>query len=677
MKVLIVDDNENNRYLLDMLLRGHGYDVVLATNGSEALKVLDAGGIGMIVSDILMPVMDGFELCRKVKSSAQHCHIPFIIYTATYTGPQDEAFAMKIGANRFVLKPCEPSVFMEMVRELEASSKRGTTPPPTAPINEEEVLKLYNERLVRKLEQKMMQLEQEVQARREAEQKAQAASERWQITFDAMLDPVALLDVGGAIMQCNRAFVDFLGQDFKTHQGQASAAPVQRIQDHIPDCPLEGALQSGSRETLEIQSGGKIFVAVVDPVKGPDGQIGGFVLIMRDVTERRRMEQQQKNLESQLQQAQKMEAVGRLASGVAHDFNNLLSVILGYGEIARESLDKDHALHEPLEQVYQAGLRARDLTRQLLAFSRKQILEKKALDLNDVVDGFRKLLRRLLAEDIQLNFMLCSQPLPILADAVQLEQVLMNLAVNAGDAMPGGGTLRIETAAAELNRESGQMRGVPAGLYALLRVSDTGCGMESSILDRIFEPFFTTKGAEKGTGLGLATTFGIIKQHGGNILAASEVGKGTTFEIYLPLRSKKIESEARPAQLRTPMPASATVLIIEDDPSVQKLASRILAKQGYIVIESDNVADAIEKSQKYKEAIHLVLTDMVMPGMNGPEAFAKIREQHPEAKALFMSGYADDIVARQGAMKAGVVFIQKPFSVQGLLEKCRQALVGE
>jgi two-component system, cell cycle sensor histidine kinase and response regulator CckA len=406
-----------------------------------------------------------------------------------------------------------------------------------------------------------------------------------------------------------------------------------------------------------------------------EGTLTGFIGLIRDITERKRSDKIQKDLEAQLHQAQKMEAIGRLASSVAHDFNNLLSIILGYEEIVLEALGKDHLYHEPLEQVYQAGIRAKDLTRQLLAFSRKQVLEMKTEDVNIVVTGFEKLLRRLIGEDIQLILALNPEPLIVMADTAQLEQVLMNLAVNSRDAMPDGGTLTIETAVVQLDDTyTDKKTDVSPGIYAMIGVSDTGCGMDKETLDHLYEPFFTTKAIDKGTGLGLATSYGIVKQHGGNIYVYSEPGEGTVFKIYLPLYTQKGEVQALPAKSQTPITGSATVLIMEDEPSVRKLAVRILADHGYTVIESDDAADAINKAKAHDGPIHLVLTDVVMPGMKGPEAYVNISIHHPEAKVLYMSGYTDNIISSSGVPKKGIQIIQKPFTVNGLLEKCHQVL---
>jgi two-component system, cell cycle sensor histidine kinase and response regulator CckA len=401
----------------------------------------------------------------------------------------------------------------------------------------------------------------------------------------------------------------------------------------------------------------------------------GALVFARDITGIIQARIQQSHLEEQLHQAQKLESVGRLAGGVAHDFNNLLSIILGFSEMALEDLASDHPHHEPLKAIHAAALRARDLTRQLLAFSRKQLLAIKVVDLNRVVTGFERLLGRLLGEDIVLKLALAPQPLAVKADTAQLEQVLMNLAVNARDAMAEGGTLTIETAALSLeNTYPENKSGLPPGDYAMIGVSDTGCGMHKDILGRIFEPFFTTKDKDKGTGLGLATSYGIVKQHEGGIWVYSEPGQGTTFKVYLPLCSESAAVGSQPVQRHDSAAGDATVLVVEDDEAVRRLAGDILRRGGYRVIESDSAEDAVRRAADHGGALHLVLADVVMPGMKGPEVYARICAHHPEARVLYMSGYTENVIAQRGVLQEGVEFIQKPFSVRGLLEKIGQVL---
>jgi two-component system, cell cycle sensor histidine kinase and response regulator CckA len=398
--------------------------------------------------------------------------------------------------------------------------------------------------------------------------------------------------------------------------------------------------------------------------------------ITRDMTELKQAQAVGKKLEDQLRQAQRLESIGRLAGGVAHDFNNILSIILGYSELLLGVKSGNSPESGMIGEIHHAAIRARDLTRQLLAFSRKQVLDIKPIDVTGVVTGFERLLRRVLGEDIELVLALSGNPLFVRADSVQLEQVLMNLTVNARDAMTDSGTLTIETTSVYLDDTYAQSKpGTKPGNYVMIGISDTGCGIEKEIQDRIFDPFFTTKSKEKGTGLGLATSYGIIKQHGGNIWVYSEPGQGTTFKIYLPICSTPPVHALKSIKDNEIVSASATILIVEDDKQVLRLAEGILKKAGYRVIISDSVENAIEQAGQYKDPVHLVLTDVVMPVMKGPEVFSRISEIHPEADVLYMSGYTENVIVRQGILKDGIAFIQKPFSVGGLLEKVQEVLL--
>ena len=393
-------------------------------------------------------------------------------------------------------------------------------------------------------------------------------------------------------------------------------------------------------------------------------------MVIRDMTEFQEAARKRRDLEDQLHHAQRLESVGRLAGGVAHDFNNLLAVILGYNQIVMSDIGRNSPHYELLEGAQQAAVRAKDLTRQLLVFSRKQILEVEPTEANNVVTGFEKLIRRVIGEDIVLELRLSPEPLPIVADTSQIEQVLMNMAVNARDAMPDGGVLTIETALVHLDDAyAAQKSGVTPGRYAMIAVSDTGCGMDRKTQTSIFEPFFTTKTKDKGTGLGLATSYGIVKQHGGNIWVYSEPGHGTTFKIYLPSCGDALPKENRTPDFEQRPTREAVILIVEDDPSVRKMACRILGGHGYTIIETRDVSDAMSQASSYQGRIDLVLSDVVMPGMKGPEVFARISQFHPEAKILYMSGYTEGTALSGHLLQQGTQFIQKPFTVRGLLEK--------
>jgi PAS domain S-box-containing protein len=403
-------------------------------------------------------------------------------------------------------------------------------------------------------------------------------------------------------------------------------------------------------------------------VSGGDTGKKFLELIAEDVTDKR-------VLEDQFRQAQKMEAVGRLAGGVAHDFNNLLMVISGYTEVLLDKLHEGDQLHSKVEAIQQAADRATTLTRQLLAFSRKQLLELKVVDVNAIVQDMERLLCPLIGENIDLTTKLEANVGRTRADAGQLEQVIMNLVVNAKDAMPNGGKITIQTANAELDDSYRREHTyIQPGPYIMLLVSDTGCGMDKETQSRIFEPFFTTKENGKGTGLGLSTVYGIIKQTGGYVFAQSEVGHGTTFRIYLP----RVEDAAEPAHaIQTASRAlegTETILLVEDEESVRQLVAETLASRGYKVMEAENGEEALKLAGSSRETIHLMITDVVMPGMSGRDLAREVLKSRPQTKVLFLSGYSEDAVLHQGVLEPETAFLQKPFTLQYLARKVRELL---
>jgi two-component system cell cycle sensor histidine kinase/response regulator CckA len=427
---------------------------------------------------------------------------------------------------------------------------------------------------------------------------------------------------------------------------------------------------AGEPMTFHVEWKSGSYACHVEPLRDSDGQVSGAICMSLDITDR-------KQLEEQLRQAQKMEAVGRLAGGIAHDFNNLLMVIQGYGDLLVERLPSGDPLHRNAEQIQMAAQRASSLTRQLLAFSRKQMLAPKILNVQSVVGDMEKILRRLIGEDIQLETSSAPDLGLVKADRSQIEQVILNLAVNARDAMPQGGRLTIETANVELDASYSHPPAVLSpGRYVMLAVTDNGCGMDAETQTHVFEPFFTTKEKGKGTGLGLATVYGVVKQSGGYVWVYSEPGRGTSFKIYLP----RIQETAVPggrdgkSDMRTPQRGSETILLVEDEKGVRELAREYLTSSGYTVIEAEDGHTALELAAMHVGPIHLLLTDVVMPGISGRELAERVAQIRPAIKIIYMSGYTDQAVVHHGILENDAVLLQKPFTLMTLAGKLREIL---
>jgi len=440
--------------------------------------------------------------------------------------------------------------------------------------------------------------------------------------------------------------------------------------EFIPIAAHRKAL-AGESVSYELEWGQRVFDSHVQPLLDSEGEIAGVIGVALDITDR-------KVLADQLRQSQKMQAIGQLAGGVAHDFNNLLMVVKGHAEILRDRLSESSPLVNNVEQLDKAVDRASALTRQLLAFSRKQVLHARVLDLNDVVGGMIKMYSRVIGENIEMAFLPGRNLGRVKADPSQIEQVLLNLVVNARDAMPQGGRLTIETSNIELDREySAKHHNIEPGPWVMLTVTDTGCGMDAETQSHIFEPFFTTKAQGKGTGLGLATVYGVVKQSGGFIYVYSEIGQGTTFKIFLPEVTAAAERAAPGRESLAPARGSETILLVEDEENVRELVRDYLIGTGYTVLEAGDGAHALEVAAAYKGDIHILVTDVVMPRVSGRELASRLAEERKGIKVLYISGYTDDSIFRHGVLEGGVAYLQKPFNLKAIALKIREVLDGQ
>ena len=500
-----------------------------------------------------------------------------------------------------------------------------------------------------------------------------AREELFRLITESAADMIAVVSVSGERLYNSPSYERILGYIPSEIEGTAGFEQIhpddrEKVQKAAAEARRTGIGQSVEYRMRHKNGNWLVLESMASTIIDEQGSVEKLVIVNRDITNR-------KQLEEQFRQVQKMEAVGRLSGGVAHDFNNLLGVIIGYGEIVQEGLDSTHLLRGSVDEILKAGHRAASLTRQLLAFSRQQVLDPKVLDLNTVVKDMEKMLKRLIGEDVELRTDLETALARVKADESQIEQVVLNLAVNARDAMPHGGKLTLTTSNFYMDENFVRRYPFPvnAGDYILLRVSDTGSGMDARTKARIFEPFFTTKEKGKGTGLGLSMVYGIVKQSNGYIDVSSELGAGTIFDIYLPKVDQSIDattSTVASASLR----GNETILLVEDDPSLRVLAAHMLESCGYGVLEASSGAAALEISRQQKGSIHLLLTDVVMPGMSGRVLAEQVVAQSPNIVVLYMSGYTGQTIGAHGVLAEGSYFLPKPFTREALVRKIREVL---
>jgi PAS domain S-box-containing protein len=813
-RVLLVDDKPDNLAYLGGLLQSNGFDVELTHHGADALARAHEHPPDVVISDLLMPVMDGYTLLGHWKADAVLKHIPFIVYTATYTAPEDQQLAVQLGADAFILKPGESEALVNRVREVLGHPIAAPRADALAAHAEDTVLlRQYNEALIRKLEEKTVQLEEsnrellreifergeiaqtqiailnalpahialvdaegvivavneawrryasqnvlsspeygigqnylricdaatgtqyeeaagvadgirrvlkgesaayaieypchspteqrwfrmmvtplhsyrttgavvmhvDVSDRKGAEHRLRESQEQYLLLLNSTAEGIYGMDFDGFCTFCNPAAARFLGFEDpdeivgqQVHDQHHYRRPAGGIVT-AGECRVHGAFRGGDAthgddEIFYRKDGSHFPVEYWSHPIRRGGEVIGAVVAFLDISERR-------SLEAQFLQSQKMEAIGRLAGGVAHDFNNALQVVLTCSELLEELLVGRPTERGYVREIRAAGERGASLTRHLLAFSRKQFVRPVLLDLNAVVGDIQAMLRRMIGEDVRLITTLDPSLCAIEADAGQIEQVLMNLAVNARDAMPRGGELIITTSVTELKEEAGRRYPPPhAGRYALLCVRDTGCGMDADTLSRIFELFFTTKEAGKGTGLGLSTVYGIVKQSGGFIEVDSEPDHGTTFWIYLPAA---VGVAAQPTSPPTPerrRGGTESILLVEDERSLLTLVSMTLRAHGYTVLEAGDGLTGIAMAGRPGVRIDLLVTDVILPDLSGPQVVEQLLISRPELKVLYISGYTDDYISHPGVLDGETLLLEKPFSIGSLLAKIREAL---
>jgi two-component system cell cycle sensor histidine kinase/response regulator CckA len=501
--------------------------------------------------------------------------------------------------------------------------------------------------------------------------------ELFRLISENAADMIALVDANGKRLYNSPSYASVLGYSVDELQDTTGFEQIHPEDQARVQEAASKTMQAGVGRRIEYRmrhkdNSWRVLESTANAILDGNGKVEKLVIVNRDITDRRR-------LEDQFRQAQKMEAVGRLSGGIAHDFNNLLGVIIGYGEILQEQLGSTEPFADSIQEILKAGTRASALTRQLLAFSRQQVLEPKVLELNACISETEKMLKRIIGEDIELSTVLDPGLGRVKADQGQIEQVLLNLCVNARDAMPAGGKLTIATQNCEMDEAAVHSYSYPVklGAYILLTVTDSGTGMDSTTQTHIFEPFFSTKEKGKGTGLGLSTVYGIVKQSGGYIDVSSEPGHGATFKIYLPRVDDEVARDVGRAKSMPSVQRHETILIVEDEASLRKLTRSLLQPMGYTVLDASGAGEALKISQDHQGEIHLLLTDIVMPGMNGRDLAVQLTAQRPSMRVVYMSGYAGQSIGCAEVFSPNTLFLSKPFTREELGAKLREALGRE
>jgi signal transduction histidine kinase/FixJ family two-component response regulator len=700
-KILVVDDELEFKNSLVDTLNAQAYITAGCTSGLEALPKLRNTNFDILLTDLMMPEMNGIALLQDAQKIDPSLVAVLMTGQATIQMAVD---ALKEGAFDYILKPVRLQTLLPMLTRAMKTRR----------------LQLENVQLREAMAiHELSQTIEDTTKRRKAEDRlaAQYAVTRGLADSDTLEEGILrtlqalcesfewvygvlwTVDREANVLRCNQLWHSPGQEEFGQTSREIVFAPgiglpgsvwSHRQAKWIPDVASDPIFSRGldaekhglhAAIAFPILLGSEVLGVVeffAQSIREPDSELLAMMATIGSqigqFLERRNAEKALRTSEEQLRQSQKLEAIGQLAGGVAHDFNNLLTVIGGYSSILLGRISEDSPHRVAVEEIKKASERASALTRQLLAFSRKQILQPKLLDLNGVIADLEKMVRRLISEDIVLFIL--TDPLlgKVKADPGQVEQVLLNLIVNARDAMPQGGKLTIETANRFLSEEYALRHAASAGRYVMLAVSDSGCGMDAEVKEHIFEPFFTTKGAGKGTGLGLSTVYGIVKQSGGHIWLYSELNRGTTFKVYLPrLDENQEELEASIGTTATPK-GTETVLLVEDEEQVRGILTDMLESQGYHVVVASDGNEALNIASLHDGTIHLLLTDVVMPQMSGRQLAEHAAAIRPEMKILYMSGYTDDAIVRHGLLDEKLNFLQKPFDSAAVARKVREVL---
>ena len=635
-KILVVDDEEKIRRSLSGLLKDQGYEVITVESGSECLQMMSAQNFDLVILDLIMPATDGITVLQEIRDKYKDTQI---IMITGYADKEKAIAALRLNAYDFIEKPFESK---EMLNTISCCLKQ-------------------------------------LGLRREIEKKNQKIKESEEFiknVLESVDEGFVVIDREYKIISANRAYCDQVKMSVEDIVGRHcyeiahhNDVPCHKLGE---ECSVRHALETersfASLHTHYDFAKNPIHVQIKSfPMRDALGRMTSVIGIINDITEKRR-------LESQLHHAQKMEAIGTLTGGIAHEFNNLLTAIIGYGRLLQEGITKEDHLQNYVNQLLASSGRAAKLVKSLLAFSREQTIDTKPVKIGSITDDVERLLGRIMGEDIELMTDLKDDGAVVMADYGQMEQVLINLAANARDAMPDGGRLTISTDVVEFDEKYLETYGYrKPGRYAMISLTDTGSGIDDRTKEKIFEPFFTTKEVGRGTGLGLSMVYAIIKQHCGYITVESTTGRGTSFKIYLPVVESCVE-EIVPADIIVPAGGRETILLAEDDEEVRKLAKNLLQKFGYEVLEAVDGEDAIKKFEEDKDKIRLLIFDVMMPKKNGKEAYDEIKKMRSGIKVLFTSGYTGDIIRRKEVHEGEFDFIPKPIAPKEFLKKVREVL---
>jgi PAS domain S-box-containing protein len=624
VRILVVDDTEANRYAVARHLRQAGYTVLEAGDGRSALALVAERSPDLLILDIRMPGLDGFEVVRRLRADTRTAHLPVLHISASFTDPVSQAAGLDSGADGYLTHPVEPVVLLASVRAILRA--------------------------------------------RSAEREAKAAEAAWRATFEAIGDGVCVVDSGGRIQRYNAALATIVGRP------ELAGLPIVQLVPMLASVEEPPFLTAADGQALvgtELISDGRRLLVSCRALPEADGDVREAVVVMTDVTRLRAAE-------VRLQQAQRLEAAGQLAGGIAHEINNMMTVVLGLAEFIVRSGELSEGHRRDMSEISKAANRAAEMARQLLAFTRRQVLHPKLLDLNATLAAMGRLIRQLMGASREVAFHLSPAAGLVFADQGQLEQVILNLALNSRDAMPRGGQFSVSTSLERLDGDfAAQHPGIEIrqGEYARITVADSGSGMDAETLQRAFEPFYTTKPVGEGTGLGLATVYGIIKQSNGYVWGESLRGRGTKFHIYLPQVPGRLGG-AMAQQPAVPLHrGTAGILVVDDEPMIRALARRALELYGYEVFEAEDGEAALEVMRSDAgERVNLAVLDVVMPGMDGRELEELLRRQQPRIGVLYISGHTGDELARRLLLDASVPFLQKPFPPDELVERVQEIL---